>query len=97
MLLGVGAECPTDADTALRGGQVKTFDTNLLASEGEVCGSDAPCVAVYTDGRGIKRDVEAECWTAVLALLVLVQGGADIEEAVVELTLYLTPQVKLDV
>ena len=62
-----------------------------------MCGCDAPCVAVYTDGRGGERNVEAECWTAVLALWVLVQGGADIEEAVVELTLHLTPQVELDV
>jgi len=52
---------------------------------------------VYTDGRGVERDVKAKGRTAVLALLILVQGGADIEEAVVELTLYLTPQVKLDV
>ena len=62
-----------------------------------MCGSDAPRVAVYTDGRGIERDVKAKCRVAVLALLVLVQGGTDIEEAVVELTLHLTPQVELDV
>ena len=62
-----------------------------------MCGCDAPCVAVYADGRGIERDVEAKGRTAVLSLLVLVQGGADIEEAVVELTLHLTSQVELDV
>ena len=62
-----------------------------------MCGCDAPCVAVYADGRGIECDVEAKGRTAVLALLVLVQGGTDIEEAVVELTLHLTPQVELDV
>ena len=62
-----------------------------------MCGSDAPRVAVYTDGRGIKRDVEAKGRAAVLALCVLVQGRTDIEEAIVELTLDLTAQVKLDV
>ena len=62
-----------------------------------MCGCDAPRVAVYTDGRGGERDVEAECWTAALALCVLVQGRTDIEEAIVELTLDLTAQVKLDV
>ena len=60
-------------------------------------GCDAPGVAVYTDGRGVERDVEAECWTAVLALCVLVQRRTDIEEAIVELTFDLTPQIKLDV
>ena len=35
-------------------------------------GCDAPGVAVYTDGRGIKRDVEAKGRVAVLALCVLV-------------------------
>ena len=62
-----------------------------------MCGCDAPRVAVYADGRGIECDVKAKCRAAVLALLVLVQGGADIEEAIVELTLHLTPQVELDV
>ena len=62
-----------------------------------MCGRDTPCVAVYTDGRGIECDVEAKGRAAVLALCVLVQGHTDIEEAIVELTLDFTPQVKLDV
>ena len=52
---------------------------------------------MYTDGRGIECEVKAECWTAVLALCVLVQGRTDIEEAIVKLTLDFTPQIKLDV